>query len=351
MDIQKYYFLNKNIIYSKKMQNLQIFCKRLCWCFDPTKSKKKRLQSLDENFVKNKNNQIATELNEKEELSSEPIFVGKFAKFLNKAEKEAKVNYSEKDVVENLEKYFQNNENFKKIYEKNDLFFYCKEEGSELSKDTILLKMHYKLPKEAFGVGTTIKQIASYIKNGEHREQWDVGLKKQDTLDEFANFDIFRRTMNKPAFFISERDFVDKRIDLFYNKKYYKFNSSVDFNIDEKYKEREGIVRGFTYIDNYSIEEEGDFFLFKSITQVDFKIPAPTSLIGLTAGKIVDWYKNLGEYCKKQGVEEESEDEKASLIEEKKSEGQNNEDDSSHYEECYSKMDSKIGNDEENNED
>lgn len=327
------------------MQGLQIFCRRLCWCFDPTKNNKKPLQSLDENFVANKNNEISIELREKEELSSEPIFVGKYAKFLNKAEKAANINYSEKDVVENLDKYFNNsNYNFKKIYEKDNLIFYCKEDGSDLSKDIILLKMQYKTPKDSFGLGTTIKQIASYIKNGEHREQWDVGLRKQDILEEFAHFDIFRRTMNKPVFFISERDFVDKRIDLFYNKKYYKFNSSIEPDIDEKYKEREGIVRGFTYIDNYSIEEEGNFFVFKSITQVDFKIPSPTSLISLTAGKIFDWYKNLGEYCQKQVVTEESEDEKASFIDEKRTINDDKEDYSSIYEECYSNLDSKRGN-------
>ena len=100
--------------------------------------------------------------------------------------------------------------------------------------------------------------------------------------------------MNKPIIIISERDYVEKKYEFYYNNNYYSYSSSIDDYSDEKYKEIENVVRIINYLSLYNIMEDKNNFIFRSLNQVDYKMPTPTSLMSLTlSNNLIKWYKNL----------------------------------------------------------
>ena len=168
--------------------------------------------------------------------------------------------------------------------------------------------MKYIIPKKDVKEGTTIKDIISCIRTPEKRIIWDKAVKKYEILKKCDGFNIIHTWMNKPIIIISERDYIEKKYEFYNDGNYYSYSSSINDNIDDKYKEIEGVVRIINYISLYNLMEDDNNFIFRSLNQVDYKMPTPVSLMSITlSSNLTKWYKNLRWMIRTNG-EEEKED-------------------------------------------
>ena len=92
----------------------------------------------------------------------------------------------------------------------------------------------------------------------------------------------------------------------FYNNGfYYSYSSSIDDNIDDNYKEIDNVVRIINYLSIYNLMEDDNNFIFRSLNQVDYKMPTPASLMSITlSSNLIKWYKNLRWMIRTNGEEE-----------------------------------------------
>jgi hypothetical protein len=145
-----------------------------------------------------------------------------------------------------------------------------------------------------------IEDIVNTLKDFKNRILWDENIKEMEIMEEFDNSFIIHTSYNKPIFFISERDIIEKKVDFYFNNKYYSYSSSVSDELNEKYKENEDVMRILNYISVYIIEEDEENFYFKSLNQLDYKMNIPNTLMNITLPmKIINWYKKLEKAVKK----------------------------------------------------
>ena len=256
---------------------MEYLCKILCCCFYSKKNKKENLLEEEE---------------ELEEINENEIFLHKYYR---EDEKKIKLNLTKEKILGILEIEFgkKSDSEYKEIYNKDGLTLYLKER-SYLTDKFPLIKMRYIIPKKTFKEGTTKKDIVSCIRTPEKRIIWDKAVKKYEILNKLNGFNIIHTWMNKPIIIISERDYVEKKYEFYNDNNYYSYSSSIDDYSDEKYKEIENVVRIINYLSLYNIMEDKDNFIFRSLNQVDYKMPTPTSLMSLTlSNNLIKWYKNL----------------------------------------------------------
>ena len=251
---------------------MEYLCKILCCCFYSKKNKKENL--LEEE--------------ELEEINENEIFLHKYYR---EDEKKIKLNLTKEKILGILEIEFgkKSDSEYKEIYNKDGLTLYLKERSYLTDKFTLII-----IPKKTFKEGTTKKDIVSCIRTPEKRIIWDKAVKKYEILNKLNGFNIIHTWMNKPIIIISERDYVEKKYEFYNDNNYYSYSSSIDNYSDEKYKEIENVVRIINYLSLYNIMEDKDNFIFRSLNQVDYKMPTPTSLMSLTlSNNLIKWYKNL----------------------------------------------------------
>lgn len=172
-----------------------------------------------------------------------------------------------------------------------------KQSGSFLNNKFPLIRMTLFIPKSEFKEGTTIKILDQFINNPEKRPKWDVTLKEYRYLEVTDIYSILYSLMKKPNMFISQRDMIDKKIDFYANNRFYSFATSTPDELQPATKE---VERAIDYISGYSIYEDESNFYFRSISQVDFKLPSVTSVMKFTLPpKLKEWYANL-----KKGINE-----------------------------------------------
>lgn len=166
-----------------------------------------------------------------------------------------------------------------------------KQSGSFLSSKFPLIRMTLFIPKSEFKDGTTIQVLDYFINNPEKRLQWDVTLKEYKNVEATDIFSILYSLMKKPNMFISQRDIIDKKVDFYANNRYYSFSTSTPDEFMPVTKEAE---RAIDYISGYSMYEDEKNFYFRSISQVDLKLPSVTSVMKSTLPpKLKEWYNNL----------------------------------------------------------
>ena len=166
-----------------------------------------------------------------------------------------------------------------------------KQSGSFLNSKFPMIRMTLFIPKSEFKEGTTIQILDHFINNPEKRPKWDVTLKDYRHLEATDIYSILYSLMKKPNMFISQRDMIDKKIDFYANNRFYSFATSTPDEFQPATKEAE---RAIDYISGYSIYEDETNFYFRSISQVDFKLPSVTSVMKFTLPpKLKEWYANL----------------------------------------------------------
>jgi len=100
--------------------------------------------------------------------------------------------------------------------------------GSDLNKSIYVVKAIYKVARKEFINGISLEFIKSLMYKPELRLSWDDGFKEFTILEGNDEVYAFKSWFKSPMFIISERDFVDKRIEFIKDNIYYNFCSSLD---------------------------------------------------------------------------------------------------------------------------
>ena len=221
------------------------------------------------------------------------------SKTYRKDENDVGLNLTKEKILDIINYEFLESEDYKIFYNKEHLILSSKD-SSFLTKNFPLIKMEYKIPKKEFDKDIGIEDIVNTLKDFKNRILWDENIKEMEIMEEFDNSFIIHTSYNKPIFFISERDIIEKKVDFYFNNKYYSYSSSVSDELNEKYKENEDVIRILNYISVYIIEEDEENFYFKSLNQLDYKMNIPNTLMNITLPmKILNWYKKLEKAVKK----------------------------------------------------
>ena len=218
-------------------------------------------------------------------------------KYYRKEELEKIGLINEKYVLNLIEKEFKdNNSEYKEIFNKDGLYLSIKESGTVFNSVIPIIKMIYTIPKSEFKKGTTQKKIVFCMRDPETRMKWDKKFKEFYTMENGQICKIVYSRMNRPIFFISERDTIEKRYEFYINGNYYSYTSSVDDNSCEKFNVIPDVERLMNYFSTYNIEEDDVNFYFKTLNQLDYKMNTPNQLLGVTLPtNLKDWYKKLRE--------------------------------------------------------
>ena len=218
-------------------------------------------------------------------------------KYYRKEELEKIGLINEKYVLNLIEKEFKdNNSEYKEIFNKDGLYLSIKESGTVFNSVIPIIKMIYTIPKSEFKKGTTQKKIVFCMRDPETRMKWDKKFKEFYTMENGEICKIVYSRMNRPIFFISERDTIEKRYEFYINGNYYSYTSSVDDNSCEKFNVVPDVERLMNYFSTYTIEEDDVNFYFKTLNQLDYKMNTPNQLLGVTLPtNLKDWYKKLRE--------------------------------------------------------
>ena len=208
-----------------------------------------------------------------------------------------KIIYSKRSIIAMQKKAFDenNNSDYKEIYSKHPLFISVKSSGSFINSNFQITKNLYIADKSLFPKNTSLKMIAKYMLNVKERTSWDQQLKSYKVIEGNEEGQeikcILHNWLKSPMFLVSERDIVEKRYDFYYNGSYYNYESSVN---DKFLPPEEGVTRIFDIISLQEIHDEGDNFVFRTITQMDAKVSLPQSLINTTlSGKLKNFYEGI----------------------------------------------------------
>ena len=169
-----------------------------------------------------------------------------------------------------------------------------KTSGSVFSKDFPLIKMKYVLSKTEFIDGIDIKLLDFYMNDPATRKKWDKGLNEYKKVKGDNKMYLVYSLTTKPMMFVSERDIIEKRYDFYIGDVYYDFSSSVN---DEFYpSDNSSYVRATNIFCGYKMYEQGNSFVFESLSQSDVKMSIPTSVYKTTMpNKYKTWYDKLKE--------------------------------------------------------
>lgn len=267
-------------------------CKLLCCCLYSKKNKKKEKLLEGEELS---DAEFSDDLSESSTSSGEILNTAMVfpSKVYRKDEKEISLNLSKEKIVEITNKEFLICNNYKIFYKKDGLILSSKE-SSLLTNKFPLIKMEYKISKSEFKNNINKEDIINTLKDIKNRKKWDENIKEIKIIEEYENSYLIHTSYNKPIFFISERDILEKKVEFYFNNNYYSYCSSVSHELNEKYKENKNVVRIFNYISIYKIEEDENYFYFKSLNQIDYKMNVPNNLMNITLPiKIINWYKKL----------------------------------------------------------
>ena len=223
-----------------------------------------------------------------DEIIDNPIFDLKY--YLD--EEITTILYTEAKILDIISKEFsKKNKSYEEFYNKDNMTLFINEKGSFINPEVNLIKMIYWIPKSNFPLNATIKEIAEYVNDPVKRVKWDTSLKKFEIISQNGKSYLLHTWMNKPVFFISERDFIEKKIDFECGGIFYSFSSSIK---DELFQKIPNVERVTNYMSTFQISEDKDRFYFKTLNQIDYKMKTPRSLLSYTLpSKLKEWYSNL----------------------------------------------------------
>ena len=158
-----------------------------------------------------------------------------------------------------------------------------------------IVRSIYKINKSVYPPKTTARMVLRYLNFTKERSSWDSQLKLYKILEGSEEGKevkcLVHNWLKSPMFFVSERDFVDKRYEFIYEGKIYSFESSVN---DELYPPKDSVTRMFDYMSIEELYEENNLIYLKAITQMDTKVSLPQSVVNTTLSKkLLDFYNNL----------------------------------------------------------
>lgn len=123
-------------------------------------------------------------------------------------------------------------------------------------------------------------------------------VKRLEKLSDEPSAYIYHTWCKSPLILISERDFIEKRIEIVEDSFAYLFSFSVPKDLLPETKK---VIRCTNYINIQIIEEKSDYWLFTNFSQSDLQMPIPENFLNFTLpGKFNSWYEEYVKYFKSQ---------------------------------------------------
>jgi hypothetical protein len=187
-----------------------------------------------------------------------------------------------------------NLDNYKNVYDKEDLTISLRYEGTAMNSKFFLIKMIYKLKKSDLKYNKDIESIMDYCYDINLRMLWDDALKLYERYEGNDKAFIICTWAKSPAFFISERETIEKRFRFTKDNAVYIMSTSIPLDI---YEPKENVVRFIDFLNLFKVSDEGDYIYFSSLNQVDFKMPIPQIIINMTLPSTSkSWYANIKKF-------------------------------------------------------
>ena len=186
-------------------------------------------------------------------------------------------------------------DNYKNVYEKDNLLLAIRYEGTPMNDKFYLVKGIYTLPKSELKYNKDIDTFMDICYDFTLRNIWDEAIKSVEKY-EGNDFAYIVCTWGKsPVFFVSERETIEKRFRFNRGNSTYIMSTSIPLDI---YEPKEGVVRFVDFLNLFKISDEGENIVFSSLNQVDFKMPIPQMLINMTLPSTTKtWYKNIKKFA------------------------------------------------------
>ena len=184
-----------------------------------------------------------------------------------------------------------NLDNYKSIYDKNNLSILVRYEGTPMNSKFYLIKEIYKIQKTELKYNKDVQSILDYCYDVKFRLLWDEAIKAYDKYEGNDNAFIICTWGKSPVFFVSERETIEKRFRFAKDNSVYIMSTSIPLDIYEK---KENVVRFIDFLNLFKVSDEGEYIYFTSLNQVDFKMPIPQMLINLTLPSTSkSWFNNI----------------------------------------------------------
>ena len=188
-------------------------------------------------------------------------------------------------------------DNYKIVHDKDNLLIDIRYEGTPMNQKFYLIRMIYKLKKSDLKYNKDPDSIMDYCYDLKLRPMWDESLKLYEKYEGTDNAFIVCTWGKSPAFFISERETIEKRFRFKKGNSVYVMSTSIPLDI---YEPKDGVVRFVDFLNLFKITDEEDEIVFTSLNQVDFKMAIPQMLINMTLPSTTKtWYNNIKKFSNK----------------------------------------------------
>ena len=197
----------------------------------------------------------------------------------------------------NLFNSLWNLDNYKNVYDKDDLTILLRYEGTPMNSKFYLIKMIYKLKKSDLKYNKDPDSIMDYCYDLKLRMLWDNALNLYERYEGTDTAFIVCTWAKSPVFFVSERETIEKRFRFKKDNAVYIMSTSIPLDI---YEPKENVVRFIDFLNLFKVSDEGDYIYFTSLNQVDFKMPIPQMLVNITLPSTSkSWYANIKKFTNK----------------------------------------------------
>ena len=195
----------------------------------------------------------------------------------------------------NLYKSLWDLDNYKNVYDKDDLSISIRYEGTPMNSKFYLIKIVYRILKSDLKYNKDPESIIDYCYDLKFRMLWDDALKSYDRYEGTDNAFIICTWGKSPVFFVSERETIEKRFRFKKDNAVYIMSTSIPLDI---YEPKEDVVRFIDFLNLFKVSDEGDYIYLSSLNQVDFKMPIPQMLINITLPSTSkNWYSNIKKFA------------------------------------------------------
>ena len=255
----------------------------------------KKIKEEETNFIEEKTEEKKSKsgLNLNKNIKDDELLLTEDSELICDYEK-GKIKFTRNglcDFFNSLEK----KENYKIIWEKENLKIELNDEGTILTKDFLLVKITYKQKKKELGLNALIENQIQLLYNPNYRKEWDEMYKNMEIYEGNNINYIVLSHAKSPCFLMSERYAIEKRFVIkINNNETLIFSTSVpnDFhilNVDA--------IRTISYCNLVKITQDEHFFYYTSLNQNDYKMTIPQFLINFTLPlSTQNWYNNLQKF-------------------------------------------------------
>ena len=245
--------------------------------------KEKKIESLiNEEPEKDKDTNVTYSkfgLNLNPEIGFDDPLIKPNSPIISDFEKDQK--FTKKNFIDLFNKFW-NLDNYKKVWDKDNLIIEIRSEGTEIKNEINIIKISYRQLKKEFNENADIEILLDFLYEPSLRILWDKVLKNIEVLEGNKKTNYIISTWAKsPVFFMSERESLEKRF-IYKNPEenaIYIMSSSIP---DELFPPKDNVVRIINYCNYYKLIDEGEYIGFYSLNQTDFKMPIPQFLINVT---------------------------------------------------------------------